>query len=181
VIASSNQEKASQLIPSNSQPRIVTTCKSVKKSSTESIIKLNEGSTYDSIVNTFGVDVTAKMSFAMFSAGASYSYLRSIQNTASSFSISYYHSIERDVALNFNSSGVLNEIGKMIYQDGQNEEFRIACGDQIISSYKQRALLFFTFNLHFNNKIDKEIIQSKLGGSIGGIASISGSIQKIAT
>lgn len=49
-----------------------------KKSNTESIIKLNEGSTYDSIVNKFGVDVTAKMSFAMFSAGASYSYLRSI-------------------------------------------------------------------------------------------------------
>ena len=49
-----------------------------KKGNSESIIKLNEGSTYDNIVSTFGIDVTAKMSFAMFAAGASFNYLRSI-------------------------------------------------------------------------------------------------------
>jgi hypothetical protein len=144
-----------------------------KKGNSESIIKLNEGSTYDNIVSTFGIDVTAKMSFAMFSAGASFNYLRSIETTTSSFSITYYHLIERDVSLNFNSSGVLNEVGKMIYQDGNNDVFRLACGDQIITSYRQRASLFFTFNLNFNNRVEKEIIQSKLGSSIMGIGGIT--------
>jgi len=91
----------------------------------------------------------------MFAGGASFNYLRSIQTTTSSFSITYFHLIERDISLNFNSSGVLNDIGKMIYQDGLNPVFRIACGDQILTSYRQSASLFFTFNLYFNNKVDK--------------------------
>ena len=92
----------------------------------------------------------------MFAIGASFSYMRSISDTDSSFSISYYHLVERQVSLKFDSSGVLSDVGKMVYQNGKNDVFRLACGDQIITSYKQRASLLFTFNLQFHTHQDKE-------------------------
>ena len=68
----------------------------------------------------------------------------------------------------------------MVYKDGHNNDFRLACGDQIITSYKQRASLMFAFNLRFRNKFERQTFSTKIGGKYAGIGSISGDIQKIA-
>ena len=95
------------------------------------------------------------MGFGMFASGASFSYMRSIRDTDSSFSINYYHLIEREVSLKFDSSGTLKDVGKKFYDDAKNPFFRIICGDQIITSFKQRASLLFTFNIQFHSHSDK--------------------------
>ena len=125
------------------------------KSNAQSTLRINEGSSYRDISGTLGIDVEAKIGFALFSVGASFSYMRSIRDTDTTFSISYFHLIEREVSLKFDSSGVLNDVGKMIYQDGKNPMFRLICGDQIITSYRQRASLLFTFHLEFHTHNDR--------------------------
>ena len=99
------------------------------------------------MTNTLGVDVTTKLNFGLFSIKATHHYTRSIRDTDTSFSINYYHLVEREVSLKFDSAGVLNDNGNKIYQSGKNNLFRVTCGDQIITSYKQRASLLFAFHL----------------------------------
>lgn len=82
--------------------------------------------------------------------------------------------------MKFNSSGVLNDVGKMVYQNGKNAVFRLACGDQIITSYKQRASLLFTFNLQFHTHSDSMEIKAGLGASYGDFFSMSAKIQDLA-
>ena len=50
-----------------------------------------------------------------------------------------------------NSYPPLTPIGQQIYHD-ESSDFRLVCGDQVIMSYKEKALLTISMNLEFHQK-----------------------------
>ena len=104
----------------------------------------------------------------MWKVGGSFSYLRSIQDKDYSFSLNFYHLIERDVSLEASSSVYppLTPIGQQIYHD-ESSDFRLVCGDQVIMGYKEKALLTIAMNLEFSQKSEKTSFKAGLSVGIG--------------
>lgn len=110
----------------------------------------------------------------MWKIGGSFSYLRSIEEKDYSFSMNFYHLIERDVSMEPNSYPPLTLMGQQIYHD-EASDFRLVCGDQIIMSYKEKALLTISMNLEFHQRSERN--QFKAGMSVGiGFYSVSAEI-----
>ncbi len=153
------------------------------KSNVEAEFKMNQGFTFEEIQNKLGISVDVKAKGAsMFSISLAASYLRAIEDKDYTFSINYYNLMQRDVSLKIGGAGqkALNDAGKEMYQDGENEYFRLVCGDQIINSFKEKALLMFSFNLKFKTHTEKQQFEFELGVSLGGLLEIGTSIESIA-
>ena len=102
----------------------------------------------------------------MWKIGGSFSYLRSIEDKDYSFSMNFYHLIERDVSMEANSYPPLTPIGLQIYHD-ESSDFRLVCGDQVIMGYKEKALLTIAMNLEFSQKSEKNSFKAGMSGGIG--------------
>lgn len=148
-----------------------------------STIDLGASQSFYDIQNTIKESITAKGGFGMFSASASASYLRSIEDKYYSLSLSYhaiYHSTT-NVQLGGYGQNVLTDFGKEIYNDGNNPYFGLVCGDQYTKSFEQGALLLLSINLEFKNNVQKEEFNAHAGASFGNVFSASGDIQKVAS
>jgi hypothetical protein len=135
------------------------------------------------LAKSLGVDVSIKGGFGMFSANAAASYLKEHSETSTDMQIQFYETISNKVDLNYNmeSQLLLSLAGQAIYQDGTNDNFRLYCGDTLVTSYDQGALLIMTATLHFTSAKDKEAFKASAGGEFGSYAAFEASVSNDAS
>ena len=166
---------------SDSQTPSSTVCfntQSVTKGGQESILRFDQSVNFDSLLRTFEFSASAKVGIGAFSANAEASYFHSIKDEAYSLSVNYFQKVSQQVSMTYtyDPNNILTETGKNIYNNGQNQFFRLFCGDYLIRSYKEGARLIFSFNVKFKSREEKETFKASAGASFGGFVSASTSI-----
>ena len=150
------------------------------KGNQESEISFEKSVTNTHIEETFKIDNQLKGAYLIYSGGVDANYFNSIKETQYNYSINYYFKISQQVAFTYdlNPKTILNETGKGIYNDGNNDKFRIFCGDRLINSYSEGAGLVFSVVFEFKNKEDKTEFKTKIHASAGSFASLTTDINK---
>jgi tetratricopeptide (TPR) repeat protein len=150
--------------------------------STEGTVEVKGLLSFNQLVNTLKVHTSSKTDFFFFSDSDESHYLKSIEDTESSLSLNFVHTVKGKVSVNLKGGGIngLNQLGKDLYQDGNNRFFGIVCGDQYITGFTQGAMLLMSINIHFADHSEKENFEQHRGGSsFLNIFSSSEDIQRI--
>jgi hypothetical protein len=146
-------------------------------------MRFSSAMSYNDLVKMFTFDASANLNLSFFSSDAKLNYLKSIQDTSYSYSLSYGQYAMNTVYIEPKSFGIetLNNKGKKIFEYyGINSKFNKFCGDSFITSYKQGAIIIMSLNLIFDNMQQKEEFKAHIGSSVGNIARLAADIQKIA-
>jgi hypothetical protein len=154
----------------------------VLKSGQSSLLHFNEAIDYNKMLQTFNLDVDIKGGYGLFSTNDMFQYMKTIQDDSLSLSINYYQKVSDNVVMTFSydPKNILTDVGKNIYQDGKNPMFRLLCGDYLITSYEEGAVLILSMKILFSSKEEKKNFQTKIGVSVGGFINASASINKAA-
>jgi len=147
-------------------------------------IMLTSAASFENLQEQVGVDVSVGGGFGMFSASATASFLKSMQETDYTMSINYYEmasTIMQGEVYGYGPYGVLNPVGQAVYNNGTNKFFGIDCGDQIITGYNAGAALLMGIKMTFLNSAAKEQFGAKLGVSFADIFSVTTAIKDAAT
>jgi hypothetical protein len=128
------------------------------------------------VEEALGVDVSASISFAVFSVDARVSYASEQSQTSYDLNFNYIfqYNAQAVLSVDFSKSGydLLNAIGKGHYDDGP-DDFAKYCGDSFVQQAMAGVSLVVTYNLHFNNQLDKQKFEGSLDASYMAVASIS--------
>ncbi len=147
----------------------------------QSSLNFDYTTTFSQLEEDINFSVSASGGFGMFSASASASYLRNMQDKDYSLSLNYYGISSSNIDVQFAGAGeeMLNSAGKSYYQ--ADPYFGIICGDYVVTSYQLGAMLLMGLNLNFESEYEKEKFTSSTGASFGDIFSASSSVQKTVT
>ena len=100
------------------------------------------------------IDVSANVNIGLFKGGLDVGYMRSIQDTDFSLSMNYFQKIQAQVEMEiYYGTDALSTTGSQIYQNGNNPDFGLICGDKLISSYKTSALLMLSLKVQFHSSL----------------------------
>lgn len=121
---------------------------------------LTEALSYEDFEKRLRVFVNVNVGIGLFSAGVTSDYLHDVKDTKLSYSFNYINGLYQTVDLNpsYTTEGKnlgLNQAGNNIY-DNVHDRFGIICGDYMITSYDQGAILMYTLKIKFHNHSDKE-------------------------
>lgn len=147
-------------------------------------ITLTSAASFENLQEQIGVDVSVGGGYGMFSASATASFLKSMQETDYTMSINYYEMasvIMQGEVYGYGPYEVLNPVGQAVYNNGTNKFFGIDCGDQIITGYNAGAALLMGIKMTFLNSAEKEQFSAKLGVSFADIFSVTTAIKEAAT
>ena len=141
----------------------------------------DSGVSTSQLSSEIGMSADLSAGFGKFSANDTFKYLNSIKEDSLSYTVNYYNMISSDVITTYlyAPSKILNADGQIMYDDGNNPMFRLYCGDKLITSYNEGALLVLSLKINFADKTQKEQFSNTLGAKIGGILSASTSISKL--
>jgi hypothetical protein len=109
-------------------------------------------------------------------------YLRGIQETPSSSSLSYYRSVSNTINMEIigNNKEALTPSAREYYEK-LHQYFGEQCGDNYITSYKQGAALTISLMLHFQDAANKQRFEAAVGRRpLGDVKSLFTNIQQIA-
>lgn len=146
-----------------------------------SFIQLDKAMSFLDFQRELHVDITSKSKFWIFSGNAEAHYMRSVQNQDASMSLNYFQYAAGTVSVSLLGYGknALTKFGQSAYSDGKNPYFGLLCGDNIIDSYQEGALLTLGINLQFKSSYSKAQFKAIAGASFADIFSASVEIQKI--
>ena len=138
---------------------------------------------FSDIQKTLNVDVSGSLSIDLFSAQASASYAKYIEEKQYSQAFYYSETISLPTQ-QFQPAhygiNALNEIGQEVYNAGP-QQFRDVCGDKLIQQAHLGATLIVAMMIDFSSSYDKQTFDSHAGGSWGDILSVAATIKQIST
>jgi hypothetical protein len=117
-----------------------------------------------------------------FSVSGAASYLKAHEETEKSYSLHYFYKLHYDRIVKYPlaTSLLLNETGKRIYNNGNNPEFRILCGDRLVDSWEEGAIVISTVKFDFNSSEDKKTFTQEVGAGLTDLAKIGTTFTQIA-
>jgi hypothetical protein len=145
------------------------------------VINFDNAVSFDEVQKSLNVDVSVSGGIGPFSASASAVYAQYIQDDHYSQSFYYFEKIFLPTQIwNPNGFGtsILNAIGQGAYQEGP-EEFRLVCGDQVVTQVEEGISLYVSMKLIFSSYYDKQTFQANAGSSFGNIIDVSASVQRM--
>lgn len=147
------------------------------------IIEFQNAMSFTEIQKALNIDVTAKTGIGPFSADASASYAKYVQDDFYSQSFYYYEQFFAPT-LKFNpttyGTALLNEFGQGVYSQGP-ETFRLVCGDEIVSEIQGGISLYASMKIKFNSEYDKQTFQAHAGVTYGDMISVSANVKSVVT
>jgi len=151
------------------------------KSGQSSILKFDEALDYQSLLKTFNLELDIKGGYGIFSTNDMFKYFQSIEENSYSLSINYFQKVTDNMIMtySYDPENILTTIGKNIYKNNQNPMFRLLCGDTLINSYEEGAILIISLKISFSSREEKEQFDSKIGISIGSFLDASITISKL--
>ena len=146
-----------------------------------SIVKLDNAVSFEEIQNTLNIDVTAKAGIGPFKGTTSANYVKDIQEDHYSQGFYYYEQFfmptEVWIPAGFGPV-MLNALGLGVYQQGP-EQFRLTCGDSVITQTQEGFSLYVSMKLIFSSYSDKQTFQAHAGGKFGSLADVSADVEKM--
>lgn len=137
---------------------------------------------FEDIQKSLNVDVTVSAGIGPFSTSDSAMYAQFIEQDYYSQAFYYYGVLDFSLQTwNPNGYGpeLLNPTGQGAYQAGP-EQFRLVCGDQIVTQVDEVAGLYYTMSVTFSSNYDKQTFTANAGASFGNIISVSGTVSTVA-
>lgn len=152
----------------------------MNKGNQHSIINFDSSTDYRSLKKEFQTNNKINGIYHIFSGSAEINYLNSVQDTDYALTIHYYQKIQNSVYFTYPSSKskILTDLGKEIYDDGNNPNFRFLCGDYLISNYEEGAGLVISIIVNFKSNADKKNFEFKSDASLGPFANIIHSLNR---
>lgn len=149
----------------------------------ESTVKLSEAMTFEEFTESLNIDFSGSGNIYGFEFGGEFDYFQFIKDEYLSISLNYYQVAYSKASLQVHGAGtdMLSPDGKALYNNGSNPYFNIVCGDNVISSYNQGALLAMSIKIVFKSHYDMQEYTAEAGGSYAGIFSASTKVQDIVT
>lgn len=131
---------------------------SMHKGNQQSYVNFDSVTDYLSLKKEFDTENTVNGVYQIYNTSTQINYLKSIKEDSYTISVSYYQKISNTVYFTYPSSPelILNDVGKKIYNDGKNNNFRIICGDYLIANYEEGAGIIVTILINFQNTSDKK-------------------------
>ncbi|HLX53788.1 MAG TPA: hypothetical protein VKR58_07600, partial [Aquella sp.] len=116
--------------------------------------------------------------FGLFSASLAAKYTRDSTDTRQSINFNYLQSMSADATFTVKGLGnnILSSDAQSILAQG-NDAFTNVCGNSIIQSAKEGAVLIINVSIQFANAALKEQFEGEASGSIAGIGSIRGAFE----
>jgi hypothetical protein len=153
------------------------------RSGQSSILKFEQSTDYQSFLKTFNLEFDIKGGYGIFSTNDFYKFFHSIEEDSYSFSINYFQKVSQNVMMTFsyNPKTILTEVGENIYSSGANPMLRLLCGDTLISTYEEGAILILSLRINFNSKEEKEEFTTHVGLNIGSFIDASSTISNVST
>lgn len=137
---------------------------------------------FQDIQKSLNVDVTASAGIGPFSTSDSAMYAQFVEQDYYSQAF-YYYGVLDFSSNTWNPNGygpeILNSIGQGAYQEGP-EQFRLVCGDQIVTQVDEVAGLYYAMYVTFSSAYDKQTFQANAGGNFGDIISVSATVNTVA-
>lgn len=153
------------------------------KSGQSSILQFEEALTFQDILKTFNLEVDLKLGWGVFSTDNMFKYFKSVEEDNYSLSINYYQKVADNMMMTFSydPDNILTDVGKKIYNNGKNPMFRLLCGDTLVSSYEEGAVLVLSMRIVFGSKEEKDEFTTKVGVNIGSFINASTTISTTAS
>ncbi|ODN41825.1 hypothetical protein [Piscirickettsia litoralis] len=130
------------------------------------LINLGDNISFSQLESSLNINVSGSGSYGLFSASASANYLHQVKEDNYSRSFSYSELINFPVS-QINPAGystsLLNNFGRQVYSDPEN--FRLVCGDEIITQISTGASLYITMKMNFSSKEEKTQFDAEAKGS----------------
>ncbi|MCC2625520.1 MAG: hypothetical protein K0R14_1393 [Burkholderiales bacterium] len=122
--------------------------------------------------------ISGNADFGIFSASVAANYTRDSTDTRRSINFNYLQTMSADAFFQVQGIGndILSPAAKSILAQG-NDAFTNACGNSIVQSAKEGAVLMVTVSIQFANASSKERFEGEASGSISGIGSIKGAFE----
>ena len=148
---------------------------------TNSVVSLNEATSFSDFESSFSYSVKAGVSFGIFSASADARYMKKVSDKDFSLSLNYYSYSSGTVRVQTGiGQDALTDAGKQEYSNNlTNPYFGVVCGDETVTSYQQGALLAMALKIEFQSHMDKEQFEASASAGLGSIFSASTSVQSI--
>ena len=144
----------------------------ISDSGQNSTMEFNQSVDVEKLAKTLGISGDLSGGYGAFSANDTFKYLNSVKENDLSLSANYYQvvSSDKNMTYSYDPNTILNAVGKSIYNNGANPMFRLFCGDKLITSYNQGALLILSVKINFHDKTQKEQFVNTFGAGFGSFA-----------
>ena len=131
---------------------------SIYKTDQTATVNFDSSTDIYSLARDFSTSLDINGGYQNFSGNAVSKYLHTINETTTSKTYNYYWKLSNSVYMNYtiDRDSLLTPVGERIYQNGRNPNFRLICGDTLIQSYEEGALLIVTITLYFKTNSDKK-------------------------
>lgn len=150
---------------------------------TNSVVSLNEATSFSDFESKLSYSVKAGLGFGIFSAQSDASYMRQVSDKDYTLSLNYFSYSSGTVRVQTAiGQDALTDAGKQEYSNNlTNPYFGVVCGDEIVTSYQQGALLAMALNIEFQSHMDKEQFQASASTGFGSIFTASATVESIAS
>ncbi len=148
---------------------------------TSNVVSLSEATSFSDLQKEFSYSVDSGFGFGPFSLHADASYMRQIEDKDYSLSLNYFSHSSGTVRVQVGiGEDALTDAGKQEYTNNlTNPYFGIVCGDEVIGSYQQGALLAMSLKVDFSSHMDKEQFQASGSLSLGSIVNATAKVESI--
>ncbi|MCC2625519.1 MAG: hypothetical protein K0R14_1392 [Burkholderiales bacterium] len=128
-----------------------------------------------SLLNT---SISGSADFGLFSVSLAAKYTRDSMDTRQSINFNYVQSMAADATFTVKGVGnnILSSSAQSLLAEG-NDAFTNVCGNSIVQSAKEGAVLIVNVSIQFANAASKEQFEGEASGSIAGIGSIKGAFE----
>ncbi|MCT4635258.1 MAG: hypothetical protein N4A31_03295 [Rickettsiales bacterium] len=130
----------------------------------ESLIKLDTWLLFDQFASSMNIDFSPG-SINVFLSEPEIDFYHSVQDDYLATSYNYYKVVSKTNSLSVAGyeDSILTEDAKLKYDNGENQYFNQICGDNIITSYKEGAMLLMSVKMAFYNHQEKVSFEASSG------------------
>lgn len=133
----------------------------------------------DVVGNLLNTSVSGNADFGLFSVSLAAKYTRDSMDSRQSMNFSYLQTMAADATFTVKGLGnnILSPDAQSLLAQG-NDAFTNVCGNSIVQSSKEGAVLMVNVSIQFANASLKEQFEGEASGSISGIGSIKGAFEQ---
>lgn len=89
-------------------------------------------------------------------------FVKKINEDQYSSNLVYFSMLDGSINNQFDKENILTDTGKKIYDNGNNKEFILKCGNYLLSKYDIGMMLVYAIRIHFRRSSDKVNYESRL-------------------
>jgi len=145
-------------------------------------VKASYVTDFNSLIDSLGFSADLKLGYSIFGTNDTFKFINSLSSNKLTLSFAFAEKISRNVNIKYSPiiTKLFNQDGFDVYNDPTAKpKFRLFCGDRLVSSYQEGAIVILSMQILMQNVEQKNIIQGNIGVNVHSFAELAVAINQL--